>query len=191
MSRSEAHAWWETEYSKTPPTEPARFHILSGAIFPIYDKVMGSSGVHNVKIARAVLADGTALVGLNLSPADVPSVKQRLGIGTPLGAASSVQILDLLNGGALIELDNGWRLRKARIAGDEVVELVLDGIPANREELRRYGFCEEIFTFKRRWFSVARDAPGVLTNLLAQRRAVRDLTTCEPPPGQSNSAGSP
>jgi hypothetical protein len=44
---------------------------------------MGSSGIHNVKIARATLMDGRALVGLNLSPSDVPNVKQRLGIGTP------------------------------------------------------------------------------------------------------------
>ncbi len=71
--------------AQTLATEARRFHILSGAIFPIYDKIMGSSGIHNVKIARATLVDGRALVGLNLSPSDVPNVKQRLGIGTPLG----------------------------------------------------------------------------------------------------------
>jgi len=49
---------------------------------------MGSSGIHNVKIAGATLVDVRALVGLNLSPSDVPHVKQRLGIGTPLGEAS-------------------------------------------------------------------------------------------------------
>jgi len=31
-----------------------RFHILGGALFPIYDKVMGSSGTATVKIARGV-----------------------------------------------------------------------------------------------------------------------------------------
>ena len=93
---AEAQAWWDAEYAATPATEPERFHILSGAIFPIYDKVMGSSGIQSVRIARAMLADGQALVGLNLSPADVPNVKQRLGIGTPLAAASPAEILDLL-----------------------------------------------------------------------------------------------
>ena len=39
-------------YAKTPATELRRFHILSGAIFPIYDKIMGSSGIHNVKIGK-------------------------------------------------------------------------------------------------------------------------------------------
>jgi len=56
-----AREWWNAEYEKTPAREPQRFHILSGAIFPIYDKVMGASGIRNVKIARAILVDGQAL----------------------------------------------------------------------------------------------------------------------------------
>lgn len=173
---AEARAWWETEYANTPATEPRRYHILSGAVFPIYDKVMGSSGIQTVKIARAVLADGQALVGLNLSASDVPNVKQRLGIGTPLGEASPEEIAGLLTGGAVIELDNGWQLASARIAGDEVIELVLNGVPGNREELRRYGLSEEIVNYKRRWFVLSDEAVTTLPNLLEQRRPVKDLT---------------
>jgi hypothetical protein len=137
---------------------------------------MGSSGIHSVKIARARLADGQSLVGLNLSPADVPQVKQRLGIGTPLGEASASEILDLVTGGSLIELDNGWRLTAARIAGDDVLELVLNGMPANRDELLRYGLSEEILYFKRRWFMLLDEAYAVLPRLLAHRKPVRDMT---------------
>ncbi len=172
----EARAWWDAEYARTPATEPRRFHILSGAIFPIYDKVMGSSGIQSVKIARAILSDGTALVGLSLSPTDVPNVKQRLGIGTPLADSSPDDILGLLNGGSLIELDNGWRLTTARIAGDEVVELVLNGIPANREELLGYGLSEEIVHYKRRWFVVMDNAREIVHSLLARRKAINELT---------------
>jgi hypothetical protein len=174
---AEARAWWEAEYANTPAREPQRFHLLSGALFPIYDKVMGSSGIQSVKIARAKFVDGQALVGLNLSPADVPQVKQRLGIGTPLGDASAVEIVDLLNGGSLIELDNGWRLTTARIAGDEVLELVLNGVPANRDELLRYGLSEEIIYFKRRWFAILDNAAEVLPRLLSHRKAVADLSS--------------
>jgi hypothetical protein len=176
---AEAREWWDAEYEKTPATEQQRFHILSGAIFPIYDKVMGASGIRNVKIARAILADGQALVGLNLSPADVPNVKQRLGIGTPLAAASPAEILELVMGGSLIELDNGWRLTFGRIAGDEVLELVLNGVAANRDELLGYGLSEEIFHYKRRWFVVRENAEDVLNRLLAQRKAVKDLTNSD------------
>ena len=174
-----ALAWWDTEYAAMPATELRRFHILSGAIFPIYDKVMGAAGIQCVKIARALLADGTALVGLNLSPSDVPNVKQRLGIGTPLAKAAPQEILDLLTGGAMIELDNGWRLTTSLIAGDDVTELVLNGVPANREELLGYGLSEEIIHFKRRWFVVNADALDMLSRLLRHRRPVKDLTIAE------------
>ena len=178
---AEAREWWNAEYEKTPARESQRFHILSGAIFPIYDKVMGASGIRNVKIARAILVDGQALVGLNLSPADVPNVKQRLGIGTPLAAAAPAEILELVIGGSMIELDNGWRLTTARIAGDEVLELVLNGVTANRDELLRYGFSEEILHYKRRWFVVHEYADDVLSRLLAQRKAIKDLANCDEP----------
>jgi hypothetical protein len=176
VDRDEARAWREAEYVKTPATELRRFHILSGAIFPIYDKIMGSSGIHNVKIARATLVDGRAMVGLNLRPFDVPNVKQRLGIGTPLGEAAPEEILGLLAGGAVIELDNGWQLTAARIAGDDVVEVVLNGVPANRVELEGYGLSEEIINYKRRWFVVSEEASVVLPRLLGRRQAVRDAT---------------
>ncbi len=64
---TESREWWNAEYEKTPAREPQRFHILSGAIFPIYDRIMGASGIRNTKVARAMLVDGQALVGLNLS----------------------------------------------------------------------------------------------------------------------------
>lgn len=173
---NDARNWWEREYAETPATESRRFYILSGAIIPIYDKIMGASGIQSVKIARALLADGHALVGLNLGQSDVPNVKQRLGVGTPLSHSSPVEILDLVKGGALIELDNGWRLTSSRIACDLVIELVLAGVPANREELLGYGFSEEIVHYKRRWFVLLEEAAAPLAELLARRKAVRDLT---------------
>lgn len=172
-----AQKWWHEEYAKTPATELRRFHLLSGAIFPIYDKVMGASGIRSVKIARAILADGQALVGLNLGSEDVPNIKQRLGVGTPLAKASAEEVLELLMGGAAIELDNGWKLLRARIAGDQVIELALNGIPANRDELLRYGFSEEIFHYKRRWFVLPDQATDALSALCLRRKPVRNVNS--------------
>ena len=98
-----------------------------------------------------------------------------------MGEASPTEIVGLLIGGAVIELDNGWQLTSARIAGDEVVELVLNGVHGNREELRRYGLSEEIINYKRRWFVASDEAVTILPNLLAQRKPIRDLTAAEVP----------
>jgi len=71
-----------------------------------------------------------APVGLNLRSPNAPNVKRHLGIGTPLGEASPAESLGLLAGGAVIELDNDSQLTTARIAGDEVIEVVLNGVAA-------------------------------------------------------------
>jgi hypothetical protein len=57
-----------------------------------------------------------------------------------------------------------------------VLELVLNGVAANREELLGYGFSEEIVYYKRRWFVVREFADEVLDRLLAIRRPIKDLT---------------
>jgi len=181
VEREDARVWWDQAFESTPATETRRFHILGGAIFPIYDKIMGASGIQSVKIARATLADGRALVGLSLGATDVPNVKQRLGIGTPLAQASPAELLLLLEGGGVIELDNGWLLNSSRLAGDEIVELVLNGVPANRSELEHFGLGEEIVHFKRRWFVLAEDAEAVLGRLFERRRPIRDVTCGELP----------
>jgi hypothetical protein len=87
--------------------------------------------------------------------------RRRLGIGTPLNEAPLREIPGLL----------------AR--GDDVVEVALNGVPANRTALERYGLSEEIISYKRRWFTVQDEAPGVLPRMLAHRRPVRHVTATE------------
>jgi len=106
----------------------------------------------------------------------VPNVKQRLRLGTPLGDASAVEILGLLNGGTATELDDGGQLTTTWIASDEVVEVIHNGVPANRAELEGCGWSEEILSYKRRSFVVRADAAPVVSDLRAQRRAIRDWT---------------
>lgn len=81
--------------------------------------------------------------------------------------------------------DVTWRLTRARIAGDEVIELVLNGVAGNRQELTSYGFIEEIIHFKRRWFVLEEAAAPVpvLSNLLERRRPVRELRRADDPMG--------
>jgi hypothetical protein len=171
-----ARIWWNREYDKTPATESRRYHLLSGAIFPIYDKVMGHTGIESVRIARAILADGQALVGLNLSESDVPRVKERLGIGTPLKDATAREILAVVAGGGIVELDNGWRLRTGHVARERVLELLLQGVSANPAELVELGFVGEIIRFKRRWFVIWEEAEPVAERLFLRHKAVRDVT---------------
>lgn len=174
VSSEAARMTWDAAYAATPAIAKERFHVLSGAILPIFDKLMGGGGLDNTKVVRALLETGEALVGFHLNPKDIAAVKQRLGIDNALADASPSEILVRLNGGATIELDNGWQLVLATISGDQVIELVLSGMPVNKEELRGYGFMDETIRFKRRWFVPMGTAEQVLPRLLARRRPVRE-----------------
>ncbi len=70
----------------------------------------------------------------------------------------------------------------ARIAGDKVLELVLNGVAVNRDELLGYGFSEEIVYYKRRWSVVREDAFDVLRRLLTYRKPIKDLASCADQP---------
>jgi len=159
-----------------PATATEKFYVLSGAIIPIYDKIMGGQGIDNTKVARAILENGEALVGFNLSPKDVGPVKQRLGIGNPLAESSAEEILDMVDAGGVIELDNGWRIALSIVSGESVIELVLNGVIGNKDEIRGYGFVDETIHYKRRWFAGIDAVDTVLTRLLSRRKPVRDIT---------------
>lgn len=173
-----AREWWNAAYANTLATATAteKFYVLSGAIIPIYDKIMGGAGIDNTKVARAILDSGEALVGFNLSPKDVGPVKQRLGIGNPLAESTAEEILNLVNGGGVVELDNGWRIALSIVSGESIVELVLNGVIGNKDEIRGYGFFDETIRFKRRWFAGIDEADTVLVRLLARRKPIRDIT---------------
>jgi hypothetical protein len=72
-------------------------------------------------------------------------------------------------GGSLIELDNGWRLTTARIAGDNGPELLLNGVTANRNVLLSYGISDGPLDH---WLH----GRGLGATLLAGKRTVIRLT---------------
>jgi len=181
----EAKTWWDEEFAKTPATRPKTYHLLSGVIYPIYDKIMGRAGLRNKRMRRAKLADGTAVVGMDLSSTEIVQVKQRFGIGTAFATLTPEAAMALMDDGARFELDNGWIIRTAQISGDAVLELVAKDPRAESDTIKSYGFRSEIIKFKKRFFELRNMALPVLRKVLAEHKIVRDVTSREGPPGVS------
>ena len=66
-----------------------------------------------------------------------------------------------------------------------MLELVLNGVAANREELLGYGLTEEIIHYKRRWFVIKDDALDMLVRLLPKRKPIEDLTAAGETPDET------
>lgn len=179
----EAKTWWDEEFAKTPATRAKTYHLLSGVIYPIYDKIMGRAGLRNKRMRRAKLADGSAIVGMDLSATEVVQVKQRFGIGTAFADMTPAAAMALMDDGAQFELDNGWIVKTSQISGDPVLELVAKDPKLEGETIKSYGFRSEIIKFKKRFFELRGMAIPVLRKVLADHKIVRDITSREPPPG--------
>ena len=181
----EAKTWWDEEFAKTPAIRLKTYHLLSGVIYPIYDKIMGKSGLKSKRMHRATLADGTAVVGMDLSSTEVVQVKQRFGIGTAFATMTPEAAMALMDDGAQFELDNGWVVKTAQISGDSVLELVAKDPRLEGETISSYGFRSEIIKFKKRFFELRNMSLPVLRKVLAEHKIVRDITSREGPPGIS------
>ena len=175
----EAKTWWDEEFAKMPATRTKTYHLLSGVSYPIYDKIMGRAGLRNSRMRRAKLADGTAIVGMDLTSTEVVQVKQRFGIGTAFATLNAPEAMALMDDGAQFELDNGWIIKTAQISGDTVFELVAKDPKSETETLTSYGFRSEIIKFKKRFFELRSMALPVLRKVLADHIIVRDITNKE------------
>jgi len=193
LTEAAAETQWNEEYAQVPDTVKKPVNLLTGAIFPIYDKVVGDEQIQRLRVVRATTDDGISHIGLEIKPKEIGGLKQRLGIGTPLGDATAQEVYDLvLNNRSMIELDNGWRLLMTKIHGEDRMELDA-GRNYNREELTGYGLNEEKINFKRRYFipldSV--EGPNALGRLLERHKAVRDMTGMEEARGEPGALGMP
>lgn len=171
---------WEAELALLGDVDEQTVTMLVGAVVPIYDKVIGSGedALRRLRVVRTVLDDGTAYVGMHIQTNEVGALKERLGIGTPLGSATPQELYEKVMAGATIELDNGWRLRMTKVHGEARMELDARG-KYNKDELRSYGLIEEILQHKRRFFIPldATEGPKAIEAIIQLHKAVRDITT--------------
>lgn len=170
---------WATEFGKTPEYARKPIYLVTGAIFPIYDKVVGTDRQHlqRSEIVRAVLADGSKHVGLQIRQSEINGLKQRLGIGVELTKATAAQIYDMVQNKGVIVLDNDWKIRMTKVHGEPRME-VNPGRAYSPDEMRRYGLIEEIVDHKRRFF-VPLDktaGPEAIGKIIENHKAVRDET---------------
>ena len=177
---AEAERMWNAELALIPATKAETIDILTGAVMPIYDKVvgLGDKQMTNLRIVRAVLEDGTSYIGIRIKPKDLGPLRQRLGIGTPLGEATPGMIYNMvLEQGSIVELDNGWQLRRTKVHGEPRMELDPRG-KYNRDEMKGYeGVYEETLDYSRRFFIPIdhSEGPKAVASILNLHKAVRDI----------------
>jgi len=171
---AEAGNLWQSKYESIGAYQTESIYLLTGAIFPIYDKVAGRVGLRNMKVVRVETADGGSYIGLRPNKDEIGGIKRRLGIGAALAQQPPAEIFNMvMNEGAVVELDNGHRLRQATVQGERRLELDRRGDSGTMEFFREIGLIVEVIDYKRRAFIPDDD---VLQRLFAKNKPIRDIS---------------
>jgi len=176
MTEDEARKVWMDEYSKIPAEEAEQTTIVTGSIFPVYDKIFFTER-QSRKVKRVVFEDGTSLVGMELQKSLVPKVKQNFGIGAELATATPREIYDLIMGDSIIELDNGWQISRKTVMQEKRIELDVKANPPASTMLKKHGVFTEQIRFSNRHFipSEEEKAIEVIGSIIGMHKPIRDL----------------
>jgi hypothetical protein len=141
---------WNREVAQVPEFSDSTIHIVAGLLLPIWKRLPNES----TRVYRLQTDEGERIIGRRVSPAWAAVALATATVTlTPDDAFAA-----LLDGSAVLDLAEGFQLRRVRIMGVHRIEL--SGFTdAMRDRLCAYGLFHEIISWKLRMF-VPTDANG-------------------------------
>jgi hypothetical protein len=136
---------WDAEVATLPDIDEQSIYLLTGLILPIWSDIPGMT----TRIYRTVTECGTRLLGRALTPADAGVLKGRF-VKVDTTDPSSVYRA-VTEGGQVVDLCNGLKLAKRRVAGNNRLEIT-GADRVTLDWLRSLGCFTEIHQFTLRVF---------------------------------------
>ena len=144
---AEAKGLWQQALDSTPATRKVDYHLITGAILPIFNRLPGRAEVFRVQ-----LDDGRRLIGMNLSDDARDSTLEKFNVGTDAPNLSPAEaVREVMENVATLKLANGWTVRRVRVAGEQRAELIGPDWRYERE-LGDAGVFWETKDYRKRYF---------------------------------------
>jgi hypothetical protein len=179
-----ARRLWSEEVAKVPPLVARHFHILSGSLMGVWDRIRAAAQEH-IDMRRALLPDGTRIVGVALAANRYRPVLRQLGASVE-GVSAADLYTRVLEGGEEIELTSGVSLSRGQVGRQPVVRI--NGVDDDlRRELSRLGFPQERIGSTYRyivWVPADPEQGPALLGQLLQRFPPVETGTAVPAPVQ-------
>ncbi len=183
----EAKTWWEDHKNKHKGFRSEKIHLISGALLPIWDR-LPATGETTVpmKVIRIQTDEGERFIGRQISSGQVQSTLANLGASVN---AQQFDIADVVSqitdSKAVVKLANGWRIRTARVGGEERLELVGNDVYTAIDELKRNGVFVERIQFDTRFFIPSGEGAQQVIENIAKNRPIVDVLLPQSPSLQS------
>jgi len=161
---------WEAECARVPEFSESAFHIVTGLLLPIWDRLPAE----NMRVYRFETDDGERVIGRLVTPEALARVYAGLGVeGSPV--LSHQEAWSAVNDrGAVLDLAGGLQIRRSLVMSAWRVELVgfSDGAVG---PLKALGLTSEIIAWRLRLFvPTAEDrGPAILATILEHHPLLR------------------
>lgn len=148
ISEQQAESLWNEEYTKAPKTYTERVDLIAGVILPIWDRL--PHGRH--RLVRVQTENGERIIGRVIPQEELDATLQNLG-----AEASGISVnprdafANVRDANFRLTLANGWIIRRARVSGEDRVELIGPEY-LDTAELQRAGVFTERIQWKTRFF---------------------------------------
>jgi hypothetical protein len=176
-TREEFSASWEAECERVPEFSESAFHIITGLLLPIWDRLPAE----NMRVYRFETDDGERVIGRLVTPEALERVYEGLGVepvpaqaGRPPALSHDEAWSAVLDRGAVLDLAGAMQIRRSLVMNAHRVELTgfTDGMVP---QLKALGLISEIIAWRLRLFvPVAADrGPALLSTLLDRHPLLR------------------
>ncbi|MGD9617552.1 MAG: strawberry notch C-terminal domain-containing protein [Alphaproteobacteria bacterium] len=165
-------ALWQAECAKVPEFADSEFHIITGLLLPIWDRLPS----RNMRVYRFETDESERVIGRLVAPEELSRLYQSLGSEAPAPGSSPGQALSaseawsaVLDRGAVINLAGGLQLRRSLSMGAQRLELTGFSEGGTVGILKSLGLVSEIVAWRLRLFvPVSQEGPAILAALLAR-----------------------
>jgi hypothetical protein len=169
-TREEFAGSWEAECARVPEFSESGFHIITGLLLPIWDRLPAD----NMRVYRFETDDGERVIGRLVTPEALAALNQAFGAGETPALSPSEAWSAVLDRGATLDLAGDLQIRRALAMNAYRVELAgyADGaVP----QLKALGLISEIIAWRLRLFiPTAEDrGPAILAALFARHPLLR------------------
>ena len=162
-SRDEFAALWEAECASVPEFTESAFHIITGLLLPIWDRLPAD----NMRVYRFETDNGERVIGRIVTPEALDRIYQGLGVNEAPALSPDEAWSAVIDRGAVLDLAGDLQIRRSLVMHAWRVELTgyVDGaVP----QLKALGLMSEIIAWRLRLFvPTAEDrGPAILRALL-------------------------
>lgn len=118
--------WWNKEFAATPTTHVATYHLISGAVLPVWQRLSSSNeggGQMSLKTVRIETQEGERVVGVQIPSSQISRVLRDLGVQQSVNTPEEIYgaVLEMKDS---FDLTGGIKIKPSFLKGKPVIQIM-------------------------------------------------------------------